>query len=80
MVPDTDDTFVGGLGVSGEIVAMGSAVSSWRVGERVLYHGNMRRPFGGFAEYAIYDSRTLTAHPDVSDTLAASTPCAGWTA
>lgn len=77
MVPDMDDTFVGGLDVSGEIVAMGSAVSSWRVGGRVLYHGNMRRPFGGFAEYAIHDSRTLTTHPDVSDTLAASTPCAG---
>lgn len=77
MVPDMDDTFVGGLGVSGEIVAMGSAVSSWRVGGRVLYHGNMRRPFGGFAEYATHDSRTLTTHPDVSDTLAASTPCAG---
>ena len=71
---------VGGLDVSGEIVARGSAVTSWAIGERVLYHGDMFRPHGGFAELAIHDTRTLVRHPDAPPLLAASTPCAGWTA
>ncbi|MFN1620445.1 zinc-binding dehydrogenase [Vibrio rotiferianus] len=80
MVDGMDDTFVGGLDVSGEIVAIGDKVSGWLVGDRVLYHGNMRRMSGGFAEYAIQDSRTLVAHPDVAPEVAAASPCAGWTA
>ncbi len=80
MVDGMDDTFVGGLDVSGEIVAIGDKVSGWQVGDRVLYHGNMRRMSGGFAEYAIQDSRTLVAHPDVAPEVAAASPCAGWTA
>ncbi|CAH1560429.1 zinc-binding dehydrogenase [Vibrio rotiferianus] len=80
MVDGMDDTFVGGLDVSGEIVAIGDKVSGWQVGDRVLYHGNMRRMNGGFAEYAIQDSRTLAAHPDVAPEVAAASPCAGWTA
>ncbi|USD52848.1 zinc-binding dehydrogenase [Vibrio sp. SCSIO 43153] len=80
MVYGMDDTFVGGLDVSGEIVAIGDKVSGWQVGDRVLYHGNMRRMSGGFAEYAIQDSRTLVAHPDVAPEVAAASPCAGWTA
>ncbi|MGR5446691.1 zinc-binding dehydrogenase [Vibrio jasicida] len=80
MVDGMNDTFVGGLDVSGEIVAIGDKVSGWQVGDRVLYHGNMRRMSGGFAEYAIHDSRTLVAHPNVEPEIAAATPCAGWTA
>ncbi|TMX64691.1 zinc-binding dehydrogenase [Vibrio rotiferianus] len=80
MVDGMNDTFVGGLDVSGEIVAIGDMVSGWQVGDRVLYHGNMRRMSGGFAEYAIQDSRTLVAHPDVAPEVAAASPCAGWTA
>lgn len=80
MVPDMDDSFVGGLDVSGEVVAIGGAVANWQVGDRVLYHGNMRRMHGGFAEYAIQDSRTLIPHPNTSPEIAASTPCAAWTA
>ncbi|WP_045391171.1 zinc-binding dehydrogenase [Vibrio rotiferianus] len=80
MVDGMNDTFVGGLDVSGEIVAIGDKVSGWQVGDRVLYHGNMRRMSGGFAEYAIQDSRTLVAHPDVAPEVAAASPCAGWTA
>lgn len=80
MVEDMGDHFVGGLDVSGEIVAMGESVKHWQIGDRVLYHGNMRRVHGGFAEYAIQDARTLTAHPNVSPEIAASTPCAAWTA
>ena len=80
MVPDMDDQFVGGLDVAGEICAVGDAVTDWKVGDYVLYHGDMRRAHGGFAEYAIQDARTLIAHPNVASTLAAATPCAGWTA
>src|SRR3954469_4425784 len=72
--------WVGGLDVSGEIVALGSAVTSWSVGDRVLYHGDMFRPHGGFAELAIQDARILVAHPAVAPELAASTPCSAWTA
>ena len=39
---------VGGLDVSGMIVAKGSQVSDWNIGDRVLYHGNMRRRQGWF--------------------------------
>ncbi|WP_261818070.1 zinc-binding dehydrogenase [Vibrio gallicus] len=80
MVTEMDDNFVGGLDVAGEIVAVGEKVIEWSVGDRVLYHGNMRRSQGGFAQYAVHDSRTLIEHPDVSSIVAAATPCAGWTA
>lgn len=79
-VPDMSDTWVPGLDVSGRIVATGSAVRDWKTGDRVLYHGNMLRPHGGFAEYAIHDARTLTPHLDLPAVEAAATPCAGWTA
>lgn len=80
MVPGMDNTFVGGLDVSGTITKVGANVSDWAEGDRVLYHGNMRRMRGGCAEFALHDARTLTAHPKVNDELAAATPCAGWTA
>ncbi|WP_461538354.1 zinc-binding dehydrogenase [Spongorhabdus nitratireducens] len=72
--------WVPGLDVSGEIVATGTAVQDWQIGDRVLYHGDMFRPHGGYAEYAIHDSRTLISHPDLAPEAAASIPCAGWTA
>lgn len=80
MAPDMNDDFVGGLDVAGEIVEVGAAVDGWHVGDRVLYHGNMRRIHGGFAEYALQDARTLTPHPNVAPEVAAATPCAAWTA
>lgn len=80
MVENMDDNFVGGLDVAGEIIEVGEKVIEWDVGDRVLYHGNMRRTQGGFAEYAVHDSRTLIEHPDVDSCVAAATPCAGWTA
>ncbi len=80
MIEHPQQSFVGGLDVSGEIIAIGSAVKAWKPGDMVLYHGNMRRNHGGFAEYAIQDSRTLLPHPAVSAEVAAATPCAGWTA
>lgn len=80
MVDNMSDNFVGGLDVSGEIVEVGSKVKDWKLGDQVLYHGNMRRHNGGFAEYAVQDSRTLVAKPNVSHEIAAATPCAAWTA
>jgi NADPH:quinone reductase len=71
---------VGGLDVSGVIIAKGSQVTGWGIGERVLYHGNMRRRQGGFALLAVHDSRTLIKHPNLSEVAAAAAPCAGWTA
>jgi NADPH2:quinone reductase len=78
--PGMSAAWVTGLDVSGEIVARGSAVTSWEIGDRVLYHGDMLRPHGGFAELALNDARTLVKHPNVPSVIAAATPCAAWTA
>ena len=80
MVPDMNAAWTPGLDVSGEIVQVGAGVEGWKAGDRVLYHGNMLRPHGGLAEYAIHKAVTLIAHPPVSSAVAAATPCAGWTA
>jgi len=80
MVPDMDACWTPGLDVSGEIVATGAAVTGWKPGDRVLYHGNMLLPHGGLAEHAIHKADTLIPHPQVSSEIAAATPCAGWTA
>lgn len=66
--------------MSGRIVEIGKEVKGWSVGDRVLYHGDMFRPRGGFAAYAIQDSQTLIPHPELSPEVAAATPCAGWAA
>jgi NADPH:quinone reductase-like Zn-dependent oxidoreductase len=80
MVPDMTPAWVPGLDVSGRIAAVGRGVEGWTVGDAVLYHGDMLRPHGGFAEYAIHDFRTLVPHPALDPIAAAATPCAGWTA
>lgn len=80
LVLDMDDNWTPGLDVSGEIVALGADVSEWKIGDRILYHGNMLRPHGGLADYAIHKADTLIPHPRVSAAIAAATPCAGWTA
>jgi NADPH:quinone reductase-like Zn-dependent oxidoreductase len=79
-VGDMTDTWVAGLDVSGTIVKMGREAKGWAVGERILTHGNMFRPHGGFAEYTLQDYRTIIPHPTLMPELAAATPCAGWTA
>lgn len=79
-VPEMAAGWVAGLDVSGEVVAVGSAVEGWRPGDRVLTHGDRMRPCGGLAEYTVQDARTLIAHPAVPPAVAAATPCAGWTA
>lgn len=80
MVPDMGADWTPGLDVSGEIVQVGAGVEGWKPGDRVLYHGNMLRPHGGLAEYAIHKADTLIAHPPVSSPVAAAAPCASWTA
>ena len=40
----------------------------------------MFRPHGGFAELTVQNSETVIPHPQVSPSIAAATPCAGWTA
>ncbi len=80
MVADMGDDFIPGLDVAGEIVEVGLLAEPWKVGDRVLYHGDMRRKHGAFAEYAVHDSRTLIEHPIVASEIAAATPCSGWTA
>ncbi|GEM79080.1 zinc-binding dehydrogenase [Vibrio superstes] len=80
LVGDMDDDFIVGLDVVGEITEVSDEESSWRVGDKVLFHGNMFRKNGGLAEYCLQNHQTLTLLPDVSTEFAASTPCAGWTA
>ena len=80
MVPDMDDSWVPGLDISGHIVKMGRRVENWKVGDRILCHGNMFRPYGGFAELTVQDAETIIPHPDLRAEFAAATPCAGWTA
>lgn len=79
-LPHMDSSWVGGLDVSGHIVALGTEVKQWKIGERVLCHGNMFRPHGGFAEFTVQEAAMLIPHPDLSAEIAAATPCAGWTA
>ena len=80
MVPNMDNTWVPGLDVSGYIVEICKKVEKWNIGDRVLCHGDMFRPNGGFAEFTIQDSAILIPHPDLQPEVAAATPCAGWTA
>ena len=75
-----DDTWVGGLDVSGEIVEIGSEVKCFKPGDLVLTHGNMFRKNGGFSTYTVQDYRTIILHPNISANVAAASPCAGWTA
>lgn len=70
------DSWTPGLDVSGYIMELGKNVEGWKVGDRVLYHGDMFRPHGGFAEFAVQDWETLIPHPALSATDAAATPCA----
>ncbi|MGR5177471.1 zinc-binding dehydrogenase [Vibrio mediterranei] len=80
LVSNMGEDFVVGLDVVGEIVEIGDQVTNWKVGDNVLFHGNMFSQYGGLAEYCLQDSRTLTTLPDVPVEVAAATPCAGWTA
>ncbi|ELR24419.1 zincbinding alcohol dehydrogenase [Acanthamoeba castellanii str. Neff] len=50
-------------------------------GDRVYYHGNLRNPHGGLADYAVVSAHTVARVPEsVSFAAAAAVPCAGFTA
>lgn len=71
---------VPGIDAAGEIDALGSGVSGWKVGERVMALTNLYR-WGGFAESVVVDARVLSRLPaGLSFELAAALPCAGLTA
>jgi NADPH:quinone reductase-like Zn-dependent oxidoreductase len=72
--------FILGLDVAGVVDAVGDAVTNWRTGDAVYYHGSLSKP-GGYAEYAIAPAAALAPLPDgVSFPEAAALPCAGFTA
>ena len=58
MVGSEPDPFVPGLDVVGIVDAVGPGVERLKVGQKVLYHGNMLKPHGGLAAYAIHDELT----------------------
>jgi alcohol dehydrogenase len=78
-----------GLDVAGEIVALGSGVAGWRIGDRVLgdpinrVEGGLtgENVHGGLAEYCALRAHQLIAIPDgVGFAQAAALPCAYGTA
>ncbi len=78
-----------GLDVAGEIVALGSGVAGWRIGDRVLgdpinrVEGGLtgETVHGGLAEYCRLRAHQLIAIPDsVGFAEAAALPCAHDTA
>jgi NADPH:quinone reductase len=69
-----------GLDAAGIVEAVGEGVTTIRPGERVVWHGDLRRP-GVFAEHAIAPAHVLARVPDgVESAAAAAIPCAGYTA
>lgn len=80
LVPDMSKHWVPGLDVSGTVVEVGKHVTRWKPGDRVLYHGYMLRPHGGFAEYAVQHEEVILPNHTLPHDIAAATPCSGWTA
>ncbi|MFT4084178.1 MAG: zinc-binding dehydrogenase [Nocardioides sp.] len=69
-----------GLDVAGVVDRVGPGVLGFEPGDRVAFHGDLRRP-GGLAEYAIAEATSLARIPDaVSEVAAAALPCAGMSA
>lgn len=78
--PDWVYPFVLGVDVAGIVDEVGEGVTTWSVGDRVVYHGNFTKP-GGFAEYSLTTAHTAAAIPEgISFVEAAAFPCAGLTA
>ncbi|WP_415911368.1 alcohol dehydrogenase catalytic domain-containing protein [Neptuniibacter sp. QD37_11] len=80
MIPASAEHWVPGLDIAGEIVEVGDAVNDFSVGDKVLCHGEMLKPHGGFTEYSVQSASTVIKHPDLEAIQAAAIPCAGWTA
>ena len=69
-----------GLDVAGVIADIDQENTSFKVGDRVYYHGNLARP-GGYAEYALAPAHILAPVPaGILFEDAAALPCAGFTA
>lgn len=80
VAPWWTEPHVVGLDASGVVDKLGEGVTGWAVGDRVVWHGNLRRQ-GVFAEYATTVAHVLTRLPEtVSWEAAAALPCAGLTA
>jgi NADPH2:quinone reductase len=62
--------FCPGVELCGEITAVGDRVGGFAPGGRVI--GGAVLPYGGFAEYALMDSRTIMPAPAVLDDAAAA--------
>lgn len=81
LVPNMGIDFVVGLDVVGQITKIGSGVSQYKVGDQVLFHGDMLSKHGGLAEYTIQPANAMLHLPsNIPVSVAASSPCTGWTA
>lgn len=77
--PDWVFPFILGLDVAGVVDAAGEE-APFQTGERVYYHGDLRR-HGGYAEYALIDAKAVARIPEnVASVQAAALPTAGFTA
>lgn len=69
-----------GSDFSGEIVAVGNAVNTHKVGDQVFAMQPLKGKFGAFAEYVKVAANVVAVRPDgVSHVDAAAMPCAGMT-
>lgn len=69
-----------GLDVAGTVDALGEGVTRVEVGQRVAYHGDLRRR-GGFGEYTVGDAEVLARLPAALEPVAAAAlPAAGMSA
>eukprot|EP00906_Rhabdomonas_costata_P035020 RCo049235 len=70
-----------GADVAGVVDEVGSGVTQFKPGDKVYYHSNVRKQYGGFAEYSVTTANTTAPMPTgLSFAEAAAIPCAGWTA
>jgi NADPH:quinone reductase len=69
-----------GLDSAGIVEEVGTDVTNIKVGDRVVYHGDLTKK-GGFAEYGVTTAHTVSLIPeDISFEDAAALPTAGYTA
>lgn len=69
-----------GLDSAGIVEEVGTDVTNVKVGDRVVYHGDLTKK-GGFAEYGVTTAHTVSLIPeDISFEDAAALPTAGYTA
>lgn len=69
-----------GLDATGVIDALGPGVNGWAVGDRVMWHSDLRKN-GVFADFAVTVAHVMTRLPPaIGWEAAAALPCAGLTA